>query len=112
MAHTALFERLIRASRIAAEASSANAGGCCRPGLAGLTCAYRLRQAGIDAKDSYSYWKVSQDSKFAGAEGERSGNCQFAGEHTSIDAQGISTARLKAASARRRKSSPTSRNSV
>jgi len=86
MAHTALFERLIRASRIAAEASSANAGGCCRPGLAGLTCAYRLRQAGIDAKDSYSYWKVSQDSKFAGAEGERSGNCQFAGEHTSIDA--------------------------
>ena len=39
-------------------------------------------------KGSYSYWKVGQYTKFAGAEGERSGNCHFAGEHTSIDSQG------------------------
>jgi len=36
-------------------------------------------------KGSYSYWKVGQYTKFAGVEGERSGNCHFAGEHTSID---------------------------
>jgi monoamine oxidase len=39
-------------------------------------------------KGSYSYWKVGQYTKFAGAEGARSGNCHFAGEHTSIEAQG------------------------
>jgi monoamine oxidase len=39
-------------------------------------------------KGSYSYWKVGQYQAFAGAEGERSGNCHFAGEHTSIDFQG------------------------
>ncbi len=39
-------------------------------------------------KGSYSFWKVGQYTKFAGAEGERSGNCHFAGEHTSIEAQG------------------------
>jgi monoamine oxidase len=39
-------------------------------------------------KGSYSFWKVGQYTKFAGAEGERSGNCHFAGEHTSIDSQG------------------------
>jgi len=39
-------------------------------------------------KGSYSYWKVGQYTAFAGAEGERSGNCHFAGEHTSIDFQG------------------------
>ena len=37
---------------------------------------------------AYSYWKVGQYTGFAGAEGERSGNCHFAGEHTSIDYQG------------------------
>ena len=37
---------------------------------------------------AYSYWKVRQYTAFAGAEGERSGNCHFAGEHTSIDYQG------------------------
>ena len=37
---------------------------------------------------AYSYWKVGQYTAFAGAEGERSGNCHFAGEHTSIDFQG------------------------
>lgn len=39
-------------------------------------------------KGSYSYWKVGQYTKFAGAEGARSGNCHFAGEHTSIESQG------------------------
>ena len=39
-------------------------------------------------KGSYSYWKVGQYAKFSGAEGERSGNCHFAGEHTSVDFQG------------------------
>ncbi len=37
---------------------------------------------------SYSYWKVGQYTRFGGVEGERSGNCHFAGEHTSIDFQG------------------------
>jgi monoamine oxidase len=39
-------------------------------------------------KGSYSYWKVGQYTKFAGAEGEQQGACHFAGEHTSIDFQG------------------------
>jgi monoamine oxidase len=39
-------------------------------------------------KGSYSYWSVGQYTKFAGAEREASGNCHFAGEHTSIDFQG------------------------
>jgi monoamine oxidase len=39
-------------------------------------------------KGSYSYWKVGQYTRFAGAEGERSGNCYFCGEHTSVDSQG------------------------
>ena len=39
-------------------------------------------------KGSYSYWKVGQYTKFAGAERERSGDCHFAGEHTSVDFQG------------------------
>ena len=39
-------------------------------------------------KGSYSYWKVGQYTKFAGAEREQSGACHFAGEHTSIDFQG------------------------
>src|SRR5262249_15985095 len=38
---------------------------------------------------SYSYWKVGQFTLFAGAEGERSGNCHFSGEHTSIEFQGF-----------------------
>jgi len=37
---------------------------------------------------SYSYWKVGQYTAFAGAEREQSGNCHFAGEHTSVDFQG------------------------
>ena len=39
-------------------------------------------------KGSYSYWKVGQYTSFSGVEGERSGNCHFAGEHTSQDFQG------------------------
>ena len=39
-------------------------------------------------KGSYSYWKVGQYTSFSGSEGERSGNCHFAGEHTSQDFQG------------------------
>jgi monoamine oxidase len=39
-------------------------------------------------KGSYSYWKAGQYTKFSGAESERSGNCHFAGEHTSQDFQG------------------------
>jgi monoamine oxidase len=38
---------------------------------------------------SYSYWKVGQYTTIAGAEHERSGNCHFAGEHCSIDFQGL-----------------------
>jgi monoamine oxidase len=39
-------------------------------------------------KGSYSYWRVGQYTKFAGAEREQQGACHFAGEHTSIDFQG------------------------
>jgi len=39
-------------------------------------------------KGSYSYWKVGQYTRFAGAEREPEGNCHFAGEHTSVDFQG------------------------
>jgi len=38
---------------------------------------------------SYSYWKIGQYTLFAGAERERSGNCHFAGEHCSLDFQGL-----------------------
>jgi monoamine oxidase len=38
---------------------------------------------------SYSYWKIGQYTLFAGAERERSGNCHFAGEHCSIEFQGL-----------------------
>lgn len=37
---------------------------------------------------AYSYWKVGQYTRFAGAEGERSFDCHFCGEHTSLDFQG------------------------
>ena len=64
------------------------------PVLPGITSRFN-GQAAVDfwpgiqfAKGSYSYWKVGQYTKFAGAERERSGNCHFAGEHTSVDFQG------------------------
>jgi len=38
---------------------------------------------------SYSFWKRGQYTLFAGAERERSGNCHFAGEHCSINFQGL-----------------------
>ena len=37
---------------------------------------------------SYAYWKVGEYTTFVGAEREASGNCHFAGEHTSVDFQG------------------------
>lgn len=40
------------------------------------------------SRGSYSYWRVGQYTRFAGAEREQSGNCHFAGEHTSVDSQG------------------------
>jgi monoamine oxidase len=40
------------------------------------------------ALGSYSYYRPGQYARFAGAEGEAVGGCHFAGEHTSIDAQG------------------------
>jgi monoamine oxidase len=40
------------------------------------------------SKGSYSYWKRGQYTSFVGIEGDRQGNCYFAGEHTSIDYQG------------------------
>ncbi len=39
-------------------------------------------------RGSYSYYEPGQYARFAGAEGEAVGTCHFAGEHTSIDAQG------------------------
>ena len=39
-------------------------------------------------KGGYSFWRVGQYTRFAGAEGERSFDCHFCGEHTSIDSQG------------------------
>ncbi len=64
------------------------------PVLPGITAAWNGK-ASLDywqaypwTKGSYSYWKVGQYTTVAGAEGERSGNCHFAGEHTSIDSQG------------------------
>ena len=39
-------------------------------------------------KGSYSYWKVGQYARFAGAEGQQEDGCHFAGEHTSIESQG------------------------
>jgi monoamine oxidase len=39
-------------------------------------------------RGSYSFWKVGQYTAFAGAEGEAVDGCHFAGEHTSVDAQG------------------------
>ncbi len=43
---------------------------------------------GPATRGSYAFYRVGQYTAFGGAEGERSGNCHFAGEHTSIDAQG------------------------
>jgi monoamine oxidase len=64
------------------------------PVLPGITARWNGR-ATVDywqgypwTKGSYSYWKVGQYTKFAGAEGEVEGACHFAGEHTSIDFQG------------------------
>jgi monoamine oxidase len=39
-------------------------------------------------RGAYSYWRVGQYTRFAGSEYQRSNNCHFCGEHTSIDSQG------------------------
>ena len=64
------------------------------PVLPGITSRWNGR-ATVDfwtgyewTKGSYSYWKVGQYAKFAGAERQQEGACHFAGEHTSIDSQG------------------------
>lgn len=64
------------------------------PVLPGATAAWNGR-ATIDfwpgnpwTQGAYSYYKVGQYTRFAGVEAERSGNCHFAGEHTSIEFQG------------------------
>jgi monoamine oxidase len=64
------------------------------PVLPGISAKYTGR-ATLDfwkaypwTRGSYSYWKVGQYTGFSGAEGERSGNCHFCGEHTSQDFQG------------------------
>jgi monoamine oxidase len=64
------------------------------PVLPGITASWNGR-ATLDywpgnplTRGSYSFWKVGQYTRFAGAEREQSGNCHFAGEHTSVDAQG------------------------
>lgn len=64
------------------------------PLISGISSAFNGKayvdywQANPYTRGSYSYWKVGQYAAFAGAERERSGNCHFAGEHTSIDFQG------------------------
>jgi monoamine oxidase len=40
------------------------------------------------SRGAYSYWRVGQYTRFAGSEYQRSNNCHFCGEHTSIDSQG------------------------
>jgi len=64
------------------------------PVLPGITSSWNGR-ATVDfwtaypwTRGSYSYWKVGQYTKFAGAERQQEGGCHFAGEHTSIDFQG------------------------
>ena len=39
-------------------------------------------------RGAYSYWQVGQYTRFAGSEYQRSNNCHFCGEHTSIDSEG------------------------
>jgi monoamine oxidase len=64
------------------------------PVLPGLSSQWNGRatvdfwQANPFTLGSYSYYKVGQYIQFAGVEGEQQGNCHFAGEHTSIEAQG------------------------
>jgi monoamine oxidase len=64
------------------------------PVLPGIGQRYAGRAAFADwyanpwSRGAYSYWGVGQYTRFAGAEGEPSDACHFAGEHTSIDSQG------------------------
>jgi monoamine oxidase len=64
------------------------------PVLEGITARWTGRVAFDDWPNhpwtlgSYSYWRVGQAQRIAGAEGEAVDGCHFAGEHTSLDAQG------------------------
>ena len=75
--------------------------------LPGISASYNGR-ATLDfwkaypwTRGSYSYWKVGQYTSFSGAEGERSGNCHFCGEHTSQDFQGYLNGAVDTGQARR-----------
>jgi monoamine oxidase len=46
-------------------------------------------------RGSYAYYKVGQMTAFAGVEGKPSGNCHFAGEHTSYTYQGYMEGAVK-----------------
>lgn len=64
------------------------------PVLPGITAQWNGRavaevwSANPLVRGGYSYWRVGQYQRFAGVEGERSFDCHFAGEHTSLDFQG------------------------
>jgi monoamine oxidase len=46
-------------------------------------------------RGSYAYYRVGQMTSFAGVEGKPSGNCHFAGEHTSYTYQGYMEGAVK-----------------
>jgi monoamine oxidase len=46
-------------------------------------------------RGSYAYYRVGQMTAFAGVEGKPSGNCHFAGEHTSYTYQGYMEGAVK-----------------
>ena len=64
------------------------------PVLPGVSARYNGKAAFDDwvanpwTRGAYSYYAVGQYTAFGGAEAARSGNCHFAGEHTSTDSQG------------------------
>ncbi|MDF1503719.1 FAD-dependent oxidoreductase [Roseisolibacter sp. H3M3-2] len=58
------------------------------PGPGGVRAAFDDWPAYPWTKGSYSYFRVGQYTAFGGAEAEAVDGCHFAGEHTSVDAQG------------------------
>ena len=71
------------------------------PVLPGVPAAYNGR-AVLDywpgrpfTRGSYAYYRVGQMTSFAGVEGKPSGNCHFAGEHTSYTYQGYMEGAVK-----------------
>ena len=65
------------------------------PVFPGVTATWNQRATlSLPARDvfrlgSYACYRVGQYTSFAGVEGERAGNCHFAGEHCSTDFQGF-----------------------